>query len=102
MGHYLRVDLAELKETAGSLSELCADFNASGQQASGAAQDVGSDDIARALTTFASNWDFHKKQLVDQLEGLRDMADHGHATYIGVDEDLARQATDALTLPVSE
>lgn len=96
MGNRLRVDLAELGETACALTALVADFQGAEKQAEAAAADVGSPEIAKALHGFATNWDFHKKKLVETLEGVRDMADQGRETYIGVDEQLAQSMADAM------
>ena len=96
MGDRIRVDLVELGETACALGALVTDFQGAEKQAEAASADVGSPEIADALHEFATNWNYHKKKLIATLEGVRDMADQGRETYIGVDEQLAQSMSEAL------
>ena len=54
------------------------------------------------MHAFATNWNYHKAKLVELREGMRDMAQEGHKTYVGADDQLAEELVSASQRPVGQ
>ncbi len=102
MGDRLKVDLAELASTAAGLTALISNFASSSEKAEEIGGDLGHPDLSDAMHAFATNWSYHKAKLVELLEGVRDMAQEGHTTYVGVDDHLAAELVSASQRPVGQ
>ncbi len=90
----LEVDLDELARCRDELGLLIAEFSRAEDIARGT--DVGARTVADALHEFATNWNAHKKDLVEEMSSLHDMADASAHTYLDADNELAKDIADAV------
>ena len=95
MGSHLRVDLDQLASTASALSALRAEFEGASEAVDDVDDDLGHEALDDVLRDFAGNWKRDKGKLVDLLKAVEEMATQGHETYVGVDEELARELASA-------
>ena len=92
----LAVPLDMLAAIAGDLDLLISEFEQSGNVVQEAHHDVGSPTVMAALTDFAGNWAVHRKELVDKIVGVRDMAEKGRQAYIDADNKLAQDIRQSI------
>jgi hypothetical protein len=89
----LVVDYSLLGRSEASLRALISEFSNVQTQENAYAGAWGSDDIAAAMGDFASNWDYHRKQLLASMESLSAMVSQSRAGFAKADTSLAGDLT---------
>lgn len=64
------VDYALLEKVENTLNSLHREFGDIQAQEQGYSADWGSGDIASAMNGFATNWDYHRSQMLKSMESL--------------------------------
>jgi uncharacterized protein YukE len=95
MADHIAINTAELERVAGTLKSLIGEFQNAGSTVDHYSGSMGSGRMADTLHEFATNWDVHKKKLLEQLEALQSAAEKGSEAWNGLDKDLAKALTDA-------
>jgi hypothetical protein len=95
MADHIAINTAELERVAGTLKSLIGEFQNAGSTVDHYSGSMGSGRMADTLHEFATNWDVHKKKLLEQLEALQSAAEKGAEAWNGLDKDLAKALTDA-------
>ncbi|PJI94970.1 hypothetical protein [Luteimicrobium subarcticum] len=85
----LVVDTDLLSETATDLKAVADEFDAADRYAARLSDDVGDDDLARAVRDFASKWTKTREKLRDDIKNAADLAHGAGGTFRQVDSDLA-------------
>lgn len=91
----LQVDLGALEAAATELGMLIHEFDKAEDIASDAASDIGSPTVAGAVHEFSSNWNVHKKELLDSMQAVHKMVSGSHDTFVHADQKLAEDIAHA-------
>jgi hypothetical protein len=88
MGEWLRADLTRIGEVATQITQLGNEFGEATQLADGYGPDLGSAQLAGALSEFASSWTINRKRLMDDLSQEASLAQTAVTSYHGTDAQL--------------
>ncbi|GAA2012886.1 hypothetical protein GCM10009839_04300 [Catenulispora yoronensis] len=95
MADHIAIKTSDLENIATTLTRLIGEFQDAGKTVDHYSGAMGSGRMADTLHEFATNWDVHKKKLLEQLQTLQSAADQSAKTWDGLDQDLAKALTDA-------
>lgn len=90
MGAQLKADITRIRETAQSVETICQRFNDAGKIVSGYSQAVGNEHLADKLHDFATNWEVHRKKIVEDLKVFTEWAKAAADAYEQTDQELAK------------
>jgi hypothetical protein len=95
----LKVDLALLESTAGSLGMLTEEFKNAQTIVDGYDSAIGSPVVNHAVHNFAKNWKTHREDLLKKMDGVYQMATESHKAYVDTDDSLAQDIQKAVATP---
>lgn len=95
----LKVDLALLESTAGSLGMLTEEFKNAQTIVDGYESAIGSSVVNHAVHSFATNWKVHRDDLLKAMDGVYQMATKSHEAYLDTDDHLAQDIEKAVASP---
>jgi uncharacterized protein YukE len=83
------VDTQVLRDTATILSSIHTEFSKSEKRVDAAIEAAGHGGLEDAISSFATGWDKHRGELLEQLEGLKKVVNGAADTIEQVDSDMA-------------
>jgi hypothetical protein len=89
----LKVDYQLLDATERTLASLTSEFQHIEAQTSGCGGAMGSGDIAGAMSSFASNWSYHREKLVGSMQALGKMVSDTRQAFQKTDTGLTNDLT---------
>ena len=84
----LIVDDELLKKSAGSLRKIQYEFEHTDKHQEDLKGIWGSGEIAGAMDTFADNWNYHRKQLLDSIKTVGELTEDCHKAFKDLDHKL--------------
>ena len=90
MATHIKIDTKQLADMGTQLGKLHDSLNSGPDIVSSYNGDMGSGDVAKALSDFAGDWSKKKASLLDQLQELSEAATGAAKTWDGADADLAK------------
>lgn len=85
----LKIDTDDLRDAAGILATVTVEFNNANSRLDTAIGAAGHWVLEQAISDFAGSWDQHRKELVEQMDGLSDILLSAADTIDEADELLA-------------
>ncbi|MGW0736227.1 hypothetical protein [Streptomyces sp. NPDC002851] len=86
----VEADLGRIRECARALNRIHRTFTHDANPALCYSQSaLGSDQIVDVFSEFSSNWEIHRKKLVEELEGLAKLTKAAAKGFEKIDTDLA-------------
>ncbi|WP_327429109.1 hypothetical protein [Streptomyces sp. NBC_01236] len=86
----LIVDDKLLVKTAKSLKKIQYEFEHTEEHQDDLKGVWGSGQIAGAMDDFADNWDYHRKQLLESIKTVGELAEGCHQAFKDLDQKLAK------------
>ena len=95
MANHIAINTGTLRDIGGQLGRLRDEFSHSTDITGAASGEMGSGDVAGALSNFASDWSTKRDTLTKSLDSLSTTATAAAEHWDGLDADLAKALVDA-------
>lgn len=83
------IDTQVLRDTATILSSIHTEFSKSEKRVDAAIEAAGHWELEDAISDFATGWDKHRGELLEQVKGLKKVVNDAADTIEQVDTDMA-------------